>query len=165
VFVVLAVALLLLACLLWRPNRPFAVPALLCASLYVGARLAIHGLTVHEVRKELHAPIVMASPQPIDPLRWDIVARVGDVYRYGRYSWVDQKLRLEPFPIPVAKASPEWDAARRDPSVRGFVSWMRFPWYEVERRNGETRVFIHDARYAVRRNRNQGFGGVEVVLK
>jgi hypothetical protein len=62
----------------------------------------------------------------------------------------------------MPQPSPEWDDARRDPSVQGFMDWARFPWYEIERDSGGTRVYIHDARYAVRRQPGGGFGGVVV---
>ncbi|MCA1732438.1 MAG: hypothetical protein LC732_02415, partial [Acidobacteria bacterium] len=71
-------------------------------------------------------------------------------------------LRLEPAEIPLPRESPEWDAARRAPQVRGFMTWVRFPWYAIERTPEETRVWIQDARYA--RRRGTGFGGQLVVL-
>jgi hypothetical protein len=44
------------------------------------------------------------------------------------------------------------------------MTWVRFPWYEVERRADETLVSIHDARYATRRTPGGGFGGVIVRI-
>jgi inner membrane protein len=161
--VIAIVAVVLLLALLWRVKRSLAIPALAIACVYVGARLVIHELTVREVRREIGAERLMASPHPLDPTRWDVVAEVGSEYRYGQYTWLDRTLRLETHRIPVAKPSREWDAARRDPSVRGFMTWVRFPWYEVDERPDGTHVFVRDARYAVRRG-NRGFGGVEVTI-
>ncbi len=162
--IVPAVALILFLALLWKPRVPWiATAALVLAFAYIGARLTIHELTEARLARMLGTTEVMASPHPIDPLRWFVVARTGDVYRYGRFTWRDG-LRLNPNRLPVPKPSPEYELAQRDPSIRGFVSWVRFPWYEIERTPAQTRVLIHDARYAVRRQPGGGFGGVEVVL-
>jgi inner membrane protein len=153
------VAAILFVALWWRPRRPLALPALIAGSAYVVARLLIHQATVMEVRREIRPDRLMVAPHPLDPTRWDVVAQIGDHYRYGRFSWRDRGLALAAHQIPVAKPSPEWEQARRDPSVQGFITWARFPWYEVE----GNRVLIHDARYMTRAGR-RGFGGVEVTL-
>lgn len=162
--IVAAVALLLLAALFWRAARSYAAAALVLASLYVGARLVIHYLTEIQVRQAIAARRLMVSPHPIDPLRWDVVAETQNGYRYGRYHWLNGGLSLAPDVLPLPADTPEWRAARRDPSARGFMTWARFPWYEIERTSTATRVLIHDARYAVRRRPGGGFGGVVVEL-
>lgn len=163
--IVAVVALVLLPALLWKPRvRWISTAALVLAFSYIGARLVVHEITERKIARELVSTEVMAGPHPIDPTRWDFVARTGDVYRFGRFTWLDG-MALAPERLPVAKPSPEWEAAKRDPSIRGFMTWVRFPWYEVERTPTETRVLIHDARYAVRRRAGGGFGGVEVVLQ
>ena len=163
--IVAIVAVVLLAALVWRTRRSFATAALIVASIYIGSRLAIHAATAIKVRDQLPGvEKVMAAPHPINPLRWEVVAEVGDHYRYGRYTWWDRTLWLDEHRIPVARSSPAWDAARADPSVRGFITWARFPWYEVFPDPRGTRVEIHDARYAVRRRPGGGFGGVTVIV-
>ena len=156
-----AVAIALLLALLWRPRVAWIpTAALLLATAYIGARLVVHELTETRVERELASRNVMASPHPFDLTRWDVVAQTGDVYRFGRFSWRGGGLELDPMRLPVARPSPEWELARRDPSIRGFMSWVRFPWYEVV----GNRVLIRDARYAVRRRNRGGFGGVEITL-
>lgn len=167
--IVAGVAVVLIAALFWRAPRPLAGIALTIAFLYIGARIAIHGATAAEVRDVMARqgmPVsrLMVSPLPVDPLSWDVVAQTGDVYRYGRYRWIGRNLRLEESALPVPADTPEWRDARSHPSVRGFMSWVRFPWYEIERDANGTRVLIHDARYAVRRRPGGGFGGVVVEL-
>jgi inner membrane protein len=161
VAIVAIVAVVLLIALVWRPSRSLATPALVVAAVYIVARLTIHYVVADRVRVETRATKLMVAPHPINPLRWDVVAQIGDQYRYGR--WVNGTLTLAAERIPLPKPSAEWDAARRHPSVRGFITWARFPWYEIERDNGETRVLLHDARYLVRAGR-RGFGGAEVVI-
>jgi inner membrane protein len=163
---VLLVAAIAAAALLWQSKidpRRLAVIALGLAAAYIGARLAIHAYVAMDVRKDVNATALMVAPHPIDPTRWDVVARTGDHYRFGH--WTRGALVLAPERLPVAKPSPEWTAAIADPSIRGFVTWMRFPWYEIEREGGVTRVLVHDARYAVRRRPAGGFGGVVVELR
>lgn len=165
VAIVAVVAVVLLLALLWRARRSYAAAALVAAALYIGGRLAIHAATAMQVRAEVAGvERLMVAPHPLDPTRWDVVAETGDVYRYGRYSWLDRRLRLDDHRIPVAQDSPEWREAREDPSIRGFMNWVRFPWYEVVPDPRGKRVLVHDARYAVRRRPGGGFGGVEVVI-
>ena len=159
------VAAILFLALLWKPRVAWIpTAALVVAFAYIGARLAIHEVTERHIARRLASTNTMASPHPIDPLRWDFVAQTGDVYRFGRFHWRDG-MQLAPERLPVAKPSPEYELAKRDPHVQGFMTWVRFPWYEIERRPGETHVLIHDARYAVRRRPGSGFGGVGVVLR
>lgn len=163
---VIAVALLSLAALFWRGPKSLATIALIVAFAYIGARLTIHTMTANTVRKELqNVQALMVSPHPIDPRRWEVVAQVGDVYRYGHYTWRTRRLALAEDTISLPKETQEWAEARRHPSVRGFMTWVRFPWYEIERTGEGTRVLIHDARYLTRRRPGSGFGGVEVLLK
>ncbi|MCI0479113.1 metal-dependent hydrolase [Candidatus Uhrbacteria bacterium] len=162
--VVAAVAWILFLVLLWRPGVQWIpTAALVLAVTYIGARLVIHEITERKLVRTFASTNIMASPNPIDPLRWDFVAQTGDVYRYGRFHWI-HGTTVAPEPLPVANASPEYDRARHDPSIRGFMTWVRFPWYEIERTPTRTRVLIHDARYVVRRRVGGGFGGVEVIL-
>ena len=161
------VAVILFAMLLWRTQRSFSTHALVVATLYIIARLVIHHATALEVLNQFDAPVtrLMVGPHPIDPRRWDVVAQTGDVYRFGHFTWASRKLTLASEQLPVAKDSPEYREAKADPHVRGWVNWMRFPWYELERRNNEVIVHMHDARYATRRRPGGGFGGVSVVLR
>ncbi|HKO54494.1 MAG TPA: metal-dependent hydrolase [Thermoanaerobaculia bacterium] len=82
--VVAIVAVVLLAALIWRPRidaRRLAAIALALAAAYIGARLSIHAVVAEKVRREL-APIrLMVGPDPIDPLRWDVVAQIDGGWR------------------------------------------------------------------------------------
>ncbi len=163
---VLIVALIQLAALFWRGKRSLATIALVIAFGYIGARLAINAVTALEVRKQLPGvQRLMVSPHPIDPRRWDVVAQMPDVYRFGRYTWATRTLTLAEDQLPLPQPTREWEIARRDPSIQGFMTWVRFPWYEIERTPTGTRVLIHDARYATRRRAGGGFGGVEVEVR
>jgi hypothetical protein len=106
---------------------------------------------------------IMASPTPFDPTRWDVVLQSGGVYRWGRYEWRGEGLTLSPDSLPVPRDSAEWRKAKADPSIRGFMIWVRYPWYAVERTAEGTVVFVGDARYATRR-RAPGFGAIAVRI-
>lgn len=154
----LAVTAALVLALLWkkpaaepRLAQRFATVALLLAGIYVGARIALNEATEHAVTRELgekgHEVVnVMAGPHPINPLQWSIVARTGDTYRYGQFDWQSRTLTMNEHTMEAARDSEEWRRAKEHPSVRGLVTWLRFPAYEIERRGNETLVHIFDAR-------------------
>lgn len=171
-WIVALVALALLAALVWKRSgmplasvQRFATVGVVAAALYIGARLLVQDATEDRVTQALAddgvAPVekLMVGPHPLDPLRWNVLAESGGVYRFGEFDW-RHGLTLEAMQIEAAKDSPEWRAAREDPTVCGFVTWTRFPAYEVERAGDETRVRMFDARWA----RRPGRGNV-VVLK
>jgi hypothetical protein len=131
--------------------RRFATAALGVATLYICARLAINEATEAAVirdfgRRGEEVGALMAGPDPITPLKWSVVAESGGLYRFGEFDWTTSTLTLEDRTLPVAKDSEEWRRAKQDPSIRGLVTWMRFPTYEIERADGETRVHVSDAR-------------------
>lgn len=172
--VVAVVALVLLAALLWKRKgmelssaQKFAATAIVIAGVYVGARLLIHDRTETRVERQLAArgiaPVqrMMVGPHPLDPLRWTFVAQSGGFYHFGSYAWRGPRFTLEPERLEVAKDSPEYREARRDPAVCGFVTWTRFPAYEIERDAHKTRVRLFDARRMGVGRR----GGNVVVLK
>lgn len=155
-----AVVVVFIVALFWRGGvrrpelgRRFAAGALAIAAVYIGARVTLNELTESAVTRELArrgqaVEQIMTGPDPINPLQWSIVARTGGVYRYGEFDWRSREVRLLPGVVRAAVESEEWRKARRDPSIWGLVTWLRFPAYEVERRGGETVVEVFDARRA-----------------
>lgn len=155
---ILSVAAIFVLALLWKKpvERPalgqrFATAALALAIAYIVARIAINRATEATVARELSAKgenvvEVMAGPHPIDPLQWSIVARTGDVYRYGDFDWRSRRLTMHSTTVEAARDSEEWRRAKADPSVWGLVTWLRYPAYEIERRGSSTIVKIFDAR-------------------
>lgn len=154
----LLVVVVLALALFWktpiaRPLLARRVPAiaLVITVAYIAARLVLNEATESAVARDLtrrgeEVTEVMAAPHPIDPLQWSIVARTGDLYHYGDFDWRSRALMLSPTTVAVARDSEEWRRAKQDPSVRGLVTWLRFPAYDVERRGNETLVHIYDAR-------------------
>lgn len=157
--VIAAVVAVLLAAMFWKGSRQRqavarrATVALTIACSYIGLRLMLNEFTEFQVQRNV--PSVrrtMAAPHPLDPARWEFVAETPDSYRYGSYNWLSRRLTLSDERLPLPQESPEWSAAQRHPAIRGFMSWVRFPWYEVERTAAGTRVHIYDARRAASGN-------------
>jgi len=143
---VATVALVLLIALLIRTQRRFAFGALVLATLYIGTRIGLNEATEAAIaRAAPDAQRLMAGPHPIDPRRWNVVVQTPREYRFGIYRW-GRGLEWSKDTLPLAVDSPEYRAALAHPDVRGFVTWMRFPSYEVKRAHGTTRVTLRDAR-------------------
>jgi inner membrane protein len=112
----------------------------------------------HDVRK------IMVGPTPVTPFTRDVVFATPSMYRYGSLSlWPSLRLTLAPEEIPRNEASPIVVRALREPEVRGFSIWARFPWASIEETPEQIRVTLRDARYA-RFPRSEGFGSAVVVL-
>lgn len=140
------VAAVLLIALLWKPPvRSIARVALAIAAIYVGGRLIVHAIVVRDLATNIEFKRVMAGPHPIDPTRWSVTVLTPHAYRFGTYR-LGKGLALHPETLPPPIDAPEVRAARAHPSVQGFVTWMRFPSYVIERTGNETRVTLYDAR-------------------
>ncbi len=172
---VVAVAIALLAALLWRPSgrstrRRAAAAGLTIAVLYAAGMVTLHGLTESRVLRELgHSALGaperwMVGPMPADPFTWDVVAQHGGEYRFGRFAWRGGgRLTLEERGRPVATGDPVWQRVLASGQAQGFLTWVRFPWLETEPDGqGGLRVHLMDARYA--RQRRRGFGATLVRL-
>jgi inner membrane protein len=154
----LFITLMFVLALLWkspvkqpRLSQRLSAGALTLAFTYIAVRIALNLATESTVARDLsskgeHVIDVMAGPHPIDPMHWSIVARTGDLYRYGDFDWRTRRLTLTGTTVEAARNSEEWRRATQDPSVKGLVTWLRYPAYEIERQGGTTLVKIFDAR-------------------
>ncbi len=102
---------------------------------------------------------VMVSPTFGDPLRWDVVAWEGTVYRLGTLALVPWRLDLDPTPLPIGLDDPAARLASAAPQARSFLSWARFPVFYVSHTAGAAVVRIVDARYGA-----SGWAATTVVL-
>jgi inner membrane protein len=132
-----------------EPERPSRI-ALLVTTIYVV------GMTLSGVVGRLAANRSvpgserrMVGPEPLNPLRRQLVLDFGEAYRYGSVEfrpWPRTEVARGVDPKgaddPLARA-----AAATDPG-RKFLSWSRFPVFRVERAaEGSARVSLADARY------------------
>ena len=172
--IAIVVALLLFALLLRMGGDPLkaqrvAVMGLVLAVVYIVSLIALHAVTEHRVRIELAqqgldcVDRLMVGPVPANPLVWDVVAKSGDKFRYGRFSWSRQgSLELTDAVLPAAKSSNLWDEIELSGQSRGFLRWVRFPWLEIESDRTARRINLMDARYT--RHRTSGFGSTTIEL-
>jgi inner membrane protein len=148
-------------------GRP-ALVGLAVGTFYALLLLAISTYGATWIRRELPAygvapTSMMVGPRPGNPFEWSVVVETEDDYRHGSLAWRPRpSLELSPDAIAKARPSPIVDAALASPTVRGAVSWMRFPFVEVERTGDGYTVYILDARYV--RARTRGFGAAVVEL-
>jgi inner membrane protein len=146
-----------------------AMVGLVASALFIVSMLVLHRVTEQRVLEQLAeldpTPIaaLMVGPVPANPTAWEFVFEQGGRLRHGRFSWLgDRSLRFSDFDQPVASASGLWPRVEASGQARGFLTWVRFPWLEVDSGDSGTRVSVMDARYT--RARTRGFGGSEVLL-
>lgn len=173
--VILAVVLLLMVALFWRPDtagvwsQTAALAGLLTAGLFIVSMLFLHHLTESRVARQLDQldfkPIegLMVGPVPANPTRWEFVVEQKGRLRHGYISWLeDRSLRFSDFDQLAARSSDLWPEVTTSGQARGFLSWVRFPWTQIDLGEAERRVHVMDARYS--RVKTQGFGGAVVTL-
>jgi inner membrane protein len=103
---------------------------------------------------------LMAAPVPITPFRREIVAEIGNEYRFGIVSLLPRpRFVVEPFAVRRLSDEEASDAARGDPEVRAFLVWARFP-YAFGEPGGEAPWVLGDARYTL--DPEQSWAGVIV---
>jgi inner membrane protein len=161
---------------LGSPERT-AAAGLALAALYAGALVAstVAGralvLDALESRSGWRVEDLMVGPGAVDPFHRQVVARVREDagegalagYRLGRLSWLEgPPVEIEPGIVPGPEVTPQVRAALAAPGVRGFVTWARFPTFEVEPAGAGTTVHLIDLRYA--RRPESGFGTARVEL-
>ena len=89
----------------------------------------------------------MVGPVFLDPFRKDVIVDGGDGYVRGTFRWLPRSVRFDDVVIPSRARTPEAESAQRDPGVRAFLVWARFPYYEIETARSGTRVVVSDMRF------------------
>lgn len=135
-------------------RTPWGGRTMAAASVYIAAMLglALAAPSMVEgglLRAGLRADEVMVAPVPVNPVARDVVIRRDDIYFRGRLTWlprprlvVDDRIvrRNADHPIVAQVAGNE--------RVRDFLSWSRFPFFQVERFGPGYRVVLDDLRYS-----------------
>lgn len=140
-----------------RTGRPTAARgALAFAACYValmlGSSSAARSLVLDSwSRDHGDAPsAVMVGPTPVVPFLREVIIDGGDHYETGRFSWLTAGMRLDPGVVQKHEDRPEISRARDVPHVRAFLSWSRFPYWELQEERTGTRVTVKDMRFGDR---------------
>jgi inner membrane protein len=121
-------------------------------------RRALEGAGVGEVRE------VMVAPEPANPFRGSVVASTASAYHLGTFQWLGRPRFVQSESIPTPRASAVTEAAAATPEGERYLTWSRFPFFEVREVSGGGYVVrIRDARYADV-HRAGGLSGVTVRL-
>jgi inner membrane protein len=153
-----------------RPSRPART-----ALGLIGGYIIVMGvmgwmarrITARELTALTGEPIeaLLVAPAPLTPMVRSVVAAQGAVYRTAEFRWLrrphlDQSsIRRYPRGMP---AQPAAALAAKTELGRRFLSWARFPVFELEPASGGgTLVHMIDLRYA---RRPAGFGAVTILV-
>ncbi len=91
---------------------------------------------------------LMVGPLPVTPFRARSSSTRGDHYETGTFSWWNASVTFHGAPVPRNADAPEAVASREDRTVRAFLVWSRFPFWDVTYRNGRAHVAVGDMRFA-----------------
>jgi inner membrane protein len=159
-------------------TRPrWARRALVLVSAYIvamvaGTKLAARQVTAHATASGLAPMEVLLSPNAADPFSAEVEVVTPDGYVPGVFSWTGRprvalrRADMVPFVtlpdnLDQAAANLLMDAAERDPNVRAYLVWSRFPYRVVSRDGADWAVRYSDARYDGREGAG-GLGGLTV---
>jgi inner membrane protein len=108
---------------------------------------------------------VLVSPVPVSPFRRSVVVEQGAVYRTGTFRWLARP-HLDPASLRTyPKGHRNHPAVRAASSTvlgRRFLTWARYPSFQVEETRGGVTVHIVDLRYADRPG--VSFGAVSIPV-
>jgi inner membrane protein len=149
-----------------RRSYRLARAAVVVAALYIGAMIwsgrAARSMVLEAWTKERGSVPqgLMVGPAPGNPFRKTIIVDGGEYYERGAFAWWPARVTFDGRPVPKRADDPAVARAReQDPDVRAVLIWARFPYYEVERVDGGTRVTLRDLRFGDR------LGAVSIVVR
>jgi inner membrane protein len=146
-------------------RRGAATASVAALGLYVAASIGAAAAARGIVRDSIGEPVakLMVGPLPLTVARREVVAEMAGAIRHGRFRWSPAP-RFEwtgwaqPRPVPGAVL----EAAMRDPSIQGFLGWVRFLFVEIDEHAEFWEVHLMDARYTLERGAPFGTAMVRV---
>jgi inner membrane protein len=109
--------------------------------IYVCAVYGLARVAETAVAARYPAPLeAQSNPVPGVPFAQRVVLVYEDAYRVVQPDG-------STFDVPREQPDPVVLAAMADPSIRGFVSWMRYPYWDVEEADGGWTVTFRDLRF------------------
>ena len=137
-------------------------PARLALGLAFGyaAAMVVGGIAARRIAADEVAALsgvavdrLLVSPVPVNPFRRSVVAEQGEVYRTAEFRWLATP-HVEPASLQAHPRGPGDTPAVRAAAAttmgRRFLSWARFPAFQVEEAGNGSVVHIVDLRYADR---------------
>jgi inner membrane protein len=153
-----------------RPVQWALIIVLVYVSGMLASGMAARRIVSEEVRRLSGEPVrnTMAGPVPLNPLVRSFVVEHEQVYRVGTFDWTARP-RVAPAEIQVFRRGrpnhPAVGVAASTPAGRRFLTWARFPTYQIERTGmGEYLVHLVDLRYARRPGARFGTVSIPVTL-
>lgn len=140
-------------------SRPVAGFMLLGMLTYIGTSWALaRQAELHAAASDGQQPIeVQANPLPGNPLRHRLVLVYPDHYLLKAADGSEYRIER---PAPDAIVT----AALTHPDIRGFVNWMRFPYWEVSSTDKGWTVHLYDLRYQGPDDPAAGIGYISVDI-
>lgn len=140
-----------------RKGEPVARMALVLAGIYMAVMVGLgflgrsYAQAAMEGAQRTPVTRIMVAPVPANPLGGWVVAETPTAYHTASFSW----LRTPPAVVDHDSImrlpdSPVLGAARSVPQVADFLTWSRFPFYQVSETPTGYRVRIGDVRYSGR---------------
>ena len=126
-----------------------ALAAVYVLSMVALARAAEEQVRNHLVREGLFwVEEIMVTPSPANPFSGVALAELDDMYLRGTFRWFrDPRFRPDLPSIRVDEIPLVVEAVQADPDARNFLSWSRFPYYQIDELAEGFRIRIGDARY------------------
>lgn len=125
------------------------------AVAYMSANAVASSLAENRVRQQMIAlgnadvEEVMVGPVAANPFSGSVVVATGKSYLLGHWRWLPSPaLDLAAAGVPRNMDDPAVIAAAGQLPARRYLSWSRFPYAQVEHRDGGYRVRFLDARYS-----------------
>lgn len=106
----------------------------------------------------------MVTPVAVNPFQREVLIDLGDRYEKGFVTFAPgPAFRPAGYGVDVGADDPASQAAARTEPGRQYLTWSRFPFFVVDRSEGETVVYVNDARYSGPSARD-GWAGLRIPL-
>jgi len=126
--------------------------------LYVGAVYGLARIAESTLADNFPEAVdIQSNPMPGQPYAQRMIVMEDDHYHIVQ---ADGETRTLPRQAPDAVVR----EALRDESIRGFVTWMRYPYWEVDVIDDGWRVRFYDLRYVQPGGEDPGIGRAEVKV-
>ena len=124
--------------------------------MYICAMYGVARITENLVTDQYQTPLqVQANPLPGQPFSYRVIFVYDEYYRV-----IDPQGRE--YEVPREKPNQIVRTAMQSESIRGFVNWMRFPYWDVEETAEGWRVRFWDLRYQGPDSRGASIGFAQV---